>query len=171
MRKGFGVSDLVDGQLEAIDFAVAAFREDGAWEVQEVTHEHLESVDKLAHALRRLPGDAGALGMVAIDEDFFVLVRVNGSQTRVLLSDVTAASEWELAQSVVDFLGMPDPEDDDDQEPAGDLGIVADLGMSAMDMGALLDEEDLYPDELLSDIAQRLGFGGQFDDVVGLSSV
>ena len=26
---------------------------------------------------------------------------------------------------------------------AGDLGIVADLGMAAMDMGALLDDEDI----------------------------
>ena len=31
--------------------------------------------------------------------------------------------------------------------------------MGAMDMGALLDDLDLYPDELLGDIAARLGFG------------
>jgi hypothetical protein len=29
---------------------------------------------------------------------------------------------------------------------------------------------DLYPDEALSEVARRLGFGGQFDDAVGLTS-
>ncbi len=42
--------------------------------------------------------------------------------------------------------------------------------MSAMDMGVLLDDLDLYPDEALSEVARRLGFGAQFDDAVGLTS-
>ena len=108
--------------------------------------------------------------MVAVDEDFFVLVRVAGASTRVLLSDVTAADEWELAASAVDFLGLPPPEDEDDPVPAGDLDLLGDLGMSAMDMGVLLDDYDLYPDELLSDVTRRLGFGPLFDEAVGLAS-
>ena len=40
--------------------------------------------------------------------------------------------------------------------------------MGAMDMGALLDDYDLYPDEMLADIATRVGFGAQFDEVVGV---
>ena len=55
----------------------------------------------LAGALRRFPGDGGAIGMVAIDEDFFVIVRVAGPSVRILLSDITAAEEWELASSAV----------------------------------------------------------------------
>ena len=39
-----------------------------------------------------------------------------------------------------------------------------------MDMGVLLDDFDLYPDEMLSDVARRLGFGAQFDEAVGLAS-
>jgi putative tRNA adenosine deaminase-associated protein len=157
-------------QIEGIDFAVAAYREEGVWQVQEVADTVLTDIDTLAHALRRLPGDGGAVGMIAIDEDFFVLVRVTGPQTRVLLSDVTAADEWELARSAVDHLRLPFPEEEDEQVPAGDLDIVGDLGMHAMDMGVLLDDVDLYPDEMLSDIAGRLGFGPQFDDAVGLTS-
>ena len=61
--------------------------------------------------------------------------------------------------SAIDFLGLPPPEDDDEQLPAGDLGLLDDLGMAAMDMGVLLDDFDLYPDEMLSDITRRLGFG------------
>ena len=40
--------------------------------------------------------------------------------------------------------------------------------MTAMDMGALLDDEELFPDEMLSEVARRLGFGPTFDDAVGL---
>ena len=157
-------------QSGEVDFALAAFRDDGAWQVQEIASPAYDSVDSLSHALRQVARDEGAVGMVAVDEDFFVLVRVSGASTRVLLSDVTAAGEWELAQSVIDFLGLPPPEDDDIEVPAGDLGLLDDLGMSAMDMGVLLDDFDLYPDEMLSDITRRLGFGKLFDDAVGLTS-
>jgi putative tRNA adenosine deaminase-associated protein len=54
--------------------------------------------------------------------------------------------------------------------PAGDLDLLGDLGMHAMDMGVLLDDFDLYPDEMLSDVARRLGFGPLFDEAVGLAS-
>jgi putative tRNA adenosine deaminase-associated protein len=157
-------------QMDGVDFAVAAYREEGQWQVDELAHDVLVDVPTLCSALRRFPGDGGAIGMVAIDEDFFVIVRVAGPQTRVLLSDVTAAEEWELARSVVDELGLPEPEDDDEQAPAGDLDLLGDLGMGAMDLAVLLDDVELYPDEMLSDVARRLGFGPIFDDAVGLTS-
>jgi putative tRNA adenosine deaminase-associated protein len=157
-------------QIDGIDFAVAAYREEGVWTVVELVHDVLTDVDRLAHALRRFPGDGGALGLVAVDEDFFVLIRVTGPTIRILLSDITAASEWELARSAVEVLGLPEPEDEDEPAPAGDLDLLGDLGMHAMDMAVLLDDVDLYPDEMLSDVARRLGFGAQFDEAVGLTS-
>ena len=157
-------------QIDAVDFALAAYREEGVWQVQELVHEMLTDLDTLAHALRRFPGDGGAVGMVAIDEDFFIVVRVAGASTRVLLSDITAADEWELARSVVDFLALPDVEEEDDQVPAGDLDLLGDLGMHAMDLAVLIDDFDLYPDEMLSEVARRLGFGQLFDDAVGLTT-
>ena len=89
---------------------------------------------------------------------------------RLLLSDVTAATSWPLARSVVDRLGLPTPDDEDEYQPAGDLSIVADLGLGAMDLGALIDDADLYPDEMLSDIAERAGFGQEFEAVVATVS-
>ena len=153
-----------------VDFALAAFVEDGDWQVQEIASPAFESIDSLSHALRQVAGPTGGVAMVAVDEDFFVLVRVSGSTTRVLLSDITAADQWELAQSAVAFMGLPPPEDDDVEVPAGDLDLLADLGVHAIDMGALLDDVELYPDEMLSDIARRLGFGDLFDDAAGLTS-
>ena len=88
----------------------------------------------------------------------------------MLLSDVTAAEEWELARSALDFLGLPPLDDEDEPAPAGDLELLGDLGMHAMDLAVLLDDVDLYPDEMLSEVARRLGFGELFDDVVGFTS-
>lgn len=156
-------------QTEGVDFALAAYREEGVWQVAELAHDVLEEVPRLAGALRRFPGDGGALGLVAVDEDFFVIVRVAGPSVRILLSDVTAAEEWELASSAVSELGLPEPDDEEEQAPAGDLDLLGDLGMSAMDMAVLLDDLDLYPDEMLSEVARRLGFGQLFDEAVGLA--
>ena len=156
-------------QLDEVDFALAAYREEGEWQVQELAHDLVADLESLAHARRRLPGDHGALGLVGMVEGFFLIARVTGGETRVLLSDITAADEWELANSAIAFLGLPMPEDDDEQLPAGDLDLLGDLGLGAMDLGALLDDPDLYPDEMLSEIARRIGFGSQFDEAVGLT--
>jgi putative tRNA adenosine deaminase-associated protein len=164
------VDQQVDQLGDGIDFALAAYREEGVWQLAEMVHDVLGDVEALAHALRRFPGDGGAVGLVAVDEDFFLILRVAGATTRILLSDVTAADEWELAASAVEALGLPIPEDDDEQVPAGDLDLLGDLGMGAMDMGVLLDDLELYPDEMLSAVARRLGFGELFDEAVGLAS-
>lgn len=152
-----------------VDFALAVYREEGVWQVEELAHDLIADVETLTAALRRFPGDGGAIGLVGVDEDFFVVVRVAGATVRLLLSDVTAAEDWELAESVVEHLGLPVPDDEEEVAPAGDLGIFADAGMSAIDMAMLLDD-DLYPDEALSEIAGRMGFGDLFDDAVGLTS-
>ncbi len=155
--------------IESVDFAVAAYREEGVWRVDEMSPDHATDVETLAGALRRFPGDGGAVGLVAVDEDFFVVVRVAGPRTRVMLSDITAATEWEIAAVVVEHLGLPSVEDEDDPEPAGDLELLSDLGVDAMDLAAILDDDELYPDEMLSEIARALGFGDLFDDTVGLT--
>ena len=161
-----------DANAEGVDFAVVAYREEGDWQIQELDVDRIDDLDSLVAELRRWPGDGGCLGMLAIDEDFFLLVRVAGEQTKVLLSDVTAAMDWPISRSALDFLGIPLPEaeDEEDPVPAGDPGIVADLGLGVMDMGVLLDDYELYPDEMLSDIATRIGFGTQFDETVGVSA-
>lgn len=149
-----------------VDFAVAAYREDGEWQLVELHHSVAEDFDDLTEALGRFPSDVGVLGMVSMDDDFFVLVRKVGTQVRALLSDVTAADDWPLASSVADRIDGPDA-GDDDPRPAGDLDIISDLGMAALELGVLCDDDDLYPDEILGDVATRLGFGDAFERIVG----
>jgi putative tRNA adenosine deaminase-associated protein len=164
------MSDEFDANAEGVDFALVAYREEGVWQVQELAHDTVGDLERFAHELRRWPGDGGSLGLVSVDEDFFLLVRALGARTKLLLSDITAATDWPIAKEAVEELELPLPDDDDDPAPAGDLSIVADLGMGAMGMGALLDDVDLYPDEMLADIASRLGFGTLYDQAVGVTT-
>jgi putative tRNA adenosine deaminase-associated protein len=164
------MSDEFDANAEGVDFALVAYREEGVWQVQELAPEAAGDLEQFAVELRRWPGDGGSLGLVSVDEDFFLLVRVLGERTKILLSDITAATDWPIARQAVDVLELPLPHDEDDPAPAGDLSIVADLGMGAMDMGALLDEEELYPDEMLGDVARRLGFGSLYDQAAGVAA-
>lgn len=150
-----------------VDFAIAAYREEGVWQLAELHASLADDIDDLLNALKRFPSEVGVLAFVSVSDEFFVIVRAIGSKVRLLLSDVTAVTDWPLASGVADILDMPDPEDDDDPQPAGDLDIVSDLGMQAMELGVLCDDPDLYPDEVLTNVARRLGFGDDFEALVG----
>jgi len=149
----------------AVDFAVAAWREEGLWQVVLLPPGTGETLEGLVNALRAQPGEGGVLGLVSVAEEFFLLVRVLGEEVRLLLSDVYAAEEWPLGLDALDRLGIPSPEDDEseDPQPAGDLRVVDDFGVSPVDLEFLLDDDEMWPDEQLATIATRIGFGEQFD--------
>ena len=44
----------------------------------------------------------------------------------------------------------------------GDLGMLADLGLSDFDMGAIIDNLDLSSDEMLIEIADKIKLNPQF---------
>src|SRR5215210_7519853 len=124
--------DLEDASDDEIDFVLAAYREDGQPYVQALAKDLANDLDELIVQLRRLPGDAGALGFVSLVEEVFVVVRVRGQHVQAILSDSAAASDWPIARDVVDFLGedVDEPDDDEDGELVGDLDMLADLGLS-----------------------------------------
>lgn len=159
------MAEQIDDQLDEIDFAVAAYRVGGEWRVEEITDNFLTDAEALADGLRRIPGDRGAIGLVGVAEDFFLLLRVTPKKLRLVLSDATAVHHWDLARSAADLIG-PLSMDDDDPWPAGDLELFADLGLTGEELEDLIDDEDAYPDELVSEIADALGFGELFDEAV-----
>lgn len=148
---------------ESTDFAVVVYREDDRWAASPLPTQVGHDLDALVEATRRQATDGGAIGFVSVEDDFFVAVRVRGQDVSLLLSDVTAAGESPIAGEVLEALDLPLPGPEDERaEPAGDLQIFSDLGLRAMELGALCDDEELYPDEMLDSIAARLGFAEQY---------
>ena len=154
-------------------FAVTVYREGGAWQCAELPPAVIADLDVCVGALRQQPPEGGPLALVDVADEFFVAVRlVPGASPpgdlRLLLSDMTAAVDWDLAAAVLDRLGevAPDPEELDDVWPAGDLRIFSDLGLDERELGAILDDVDLWADEMLVMIANRIGIGPAFSRIV-----
>ena len=85
-------------QAEA--YAVVAFREQGRWQVGSLPDAVTDDLDALVAAVRQQPGENGAIALVDVADEFFVAVRVRQGRVRLLLSDVTASAEWDLATQV-----------------------------------------------------------------------
>jgi putative tRNA adenosine deaminase-associated protein len=151
--------DAVDG------FAITASRESGVWRCGVLPPAVLDSVESCIRATRQQPGEGGALGLVNISDEFFVVIRAagGGDDVRLLLSDATAALDWDFAADVAQRLDEDVDEDSADELwPIGDLGILEDLGLPAGELRMIVDDLDLYADEMLGLIARRLGFAEEF---------
>ena len=156
-----------DDPADAVDVAVVAFLDDGVWQVEELEPELVLDFETLTKEMRRRNGDDGAIAMAAYDEDFLLLVRVRDSGVQVLLSDVTAALEWDVARGALDALEEDLPEEDDDSETVGDVDLFEDLGLSEADVDEILEDEDLFPDEMIAGIAAEIGIGVLYMEAVG----
>ena len=143
------------------DFAIIVYREEDQWEADVLPIAVTADLDGLVQALRRQPSIGGTIGFAGVGDDFFVAVRILGEDVSLFLSDLTAAVDYPLARQVLDALDIPVPSDDDlDQVlPAGDLSIFADLGLDEMELGAISADLDLYPEDAVIGIAERLRFG------------
>jgi putative tRNA adenosine deaminase-associated protein len=148
---------------DEIDFVVAAYREDGDAVVIPLAKPLANDLEDLIEQLRRLPGDSGACGFVSISGEFFVIVRVRGRNVQVLLNDSLAANDWPIARDVIDYLNL-DVGDDDDSEAVGDLDMLADQGLSELDMEAIATDFDEDSDELVRQIMRHLSFEREFED-------
>jgi putative tRNA adenosine deaminase-associated protein len=151
---------------EEVDIAIAAWHEDGRWNLAKLPNAH-----DLAHIIDRLKGqqtNGGAVALIAIDEEFFIVLRVLGAHISMFLSDVTCAFDYEVAADFIELADLPSPDEDDEPLPVGHLDILADLGMNHMEISALCDDAELFPDEQLDAIATRLGFGEEFRELLEL---
>jgi putative tRNA adenosine deaminase-associated protein len=160
---GPGVSALSNETSKAEDFGIIAWHEDGRWNVSELTH--VRDLGSIMDQLNSQATNGGAIALIAIEEDYFVVARALGSQMQMMISDVTYALESDLAADLLEMLDLPFPEEEDDSQPGGDIDLLSDLGMSAMELEALCDDPELFPDEQLDAIASKLGFGNQFAEL------
>src|SRR5271166_4452146 len=112
-------ADVPDG------FGVAVVREEGKWRCSEMAAKSLTSLNAAETELRELRSAGAVFGLLDVDDEFFVIVRPAPSGTRLLLSDATAALDYDIAAEVLDNLDADiDPEDLEDADPfeEGDLG-------------------------------------------------
>lgn len=130
----------------------------------------LTSLNAAETELRELRSAGAVFGLLDVDDEFFVIVRPAPSGTRLLLSDATAALDYDIAAEVLDKLDADiDPEDLEDSDPfeEGDLGLLSDIGLPEAVLGVILDEaDDLYADEQLGRIAREMGFADQLSAVI-----
>lgn len=153
-------------------FGVAVVREDGKWSCSPLTQAALSSLSVAETELRELRSSGAVFGLLDIDDEFFVVLRPAPSGTRLLLSDATAAIDYDIAADVLEALNVEIPDldidelDDIDPWEEGDLGILADLGLPEPVLSVIVAESDLYPDEQLGMIAQRLGFANELSAVL-----
>ncbi|MDH6243518.1 tRNA adenosine deaminase-associated protein [Mycobacterium sp. OTB74] len=150
-------ADLPDG------FGVAVVREDGMWRCAPLTRAALGDLSAVETELCELRSAGAVFGLLNVDDEFFVIVRPAPSGTRLLLSDATAALDYDIAADVLEKLdGVVSLDDLEDEDPfeEGDLGLLADLGLPEAVLGVIL-ADDEYADEQLSRIAQEMGFNDE----------
>jgi putative tRNA adenosine deaminase-associated protein len=150
-------------------YAVAAIREDGHWRCARMDPDSLVDLDAAITELRGLRSAGAVLGLLDVDDEFFVLLRPVPGGVALMVSDAAAALDYDVAADVLDLLRVDLPPDDDaldDVWPEGDLSILADLGLPADELEVLASQIELYPDEQLAAIGRRCGFADALAEVV-----
>lgn len=147
-------------------FAVAVTREEGRWRCVPLPDHTLSALDDAITDLRRVSGTGASFAMLAVDDEFFVIVRPAPRGVDLLLSDRVAALDYDIAADVLDVLRVETPDEDEEIWPVGDLAILADLGLPEVELRFIIDSDGLYPDEQLEMIAARCGFADDLRPVL-----
>lgn len=159
-------------ELDVEGFAVAVVREESGWKVTALRRGALDALEDAELQLREMRSAGAAFGLLDVDDEFFIVLRPSPAGARLLISDATAAVDYDIAADVLDrlYVEIPDidPDEIDGVEPweEGDLGVLADLGLPDAVMSIIVSDTDLYADEQLGMIAARLGFADELADVL-----
>ena len=148
----------------SVDFGCIAWLEEGRWSVNSLTS--TRDIGSIIDSIKAQQTNGGAIALIAIEDEFVIIARALGDQMQMMISDVTYALDYEVAAELIEVLDLEFPEEEDESQPGGDLDLLNDLGVSEMELLSILDDTELYPDEQLEAIANRLGFGEQFNQVI-----
>ena len=105
------------------------------------------------------------LAFRSLQIDTGIAAQANGS------SQITLGGTEIFCGIKAEVRSFGDDSDDEDEEeeegePIGDLGILADLGLSDFDMGAIIDNLDLSSVEMLVEVADKIKLNPQFRKAV-----
>jgi putative tRNA adenosine deaminase-associated protein len=156
-------NDIPDG------FGVAVVREDGKWRCSAMRKAARASLTAAETELRELRSAGAVFGLIDIDDEFFIIVRPAPAGTRLLLSDATAALDYDIAAEALENLDADiDADELEESDPfeEGDVELLADVGLHGDVLGVILADTELYADEQLSRIAREMGFDEEFAAVL-----
>lgn len=146
-------------QADDVDFAIAAYREDGRWVVASLPPQGVTTMEGLLLRMRQLPGEGGVFGIVSVADEFFLLAHTVPDGVRVMISDAAALLDWSIAEEAAELIGLEWDEDDIEEfEAAGDVSLCEPLGLDAAELIMICEDEEMYPDEQVRAVAKRLGF-------------
>lgn len=149
-------------------FAVALTRDGGHWSGTEVDLTGVYDLDSLVDQLRELGDDPDALTLFFVEEDdeWLGIVRVQGdADARVFLSDGRFVEESRIAAMIYqapEEERVPNTEDEDESrrpeaEPAGDVELLADLGVTGKQLLDICAEEGALPSDIASELCEEAG--------------
>jgi putative tRNA adenosine deaminase-associated protein len=142
-------------------FSAAFAHTDAGWIGAEVDLGEVAGLDDVADIMREAAvetsGDTVLL-LVEHEDEWFAVVRLDdGEDPRVFLSDSRARLFSELAAILHEQIGGAR----DSDEPAGDVGLLADLGTGPERLTAL--GERTLPGDALSAVAEKAGFAEEYE--------
>ncbi|WP_026412345.1 tRNA adenosine deaminase-associated protein [Actinomadura oligospora] len=138
-------------------FAAVFARTPQGWLGTEAALAEAESVDDIADQLREAAvesyGDAVVL-LAEQEDDWFAIVRLDGDDEP--RAYVSAVRDDRLAALFQPLVGEAP-----DGDPSGDASLLTDLGVNSEQLAEL--GERVLPGDALLTIAERVGFGEEFD--------
>ncbi|SDO85112.1 putative tRNA adenosine deaminase-associated protein [Klenkia soli] len=142
-------------------WAVLVARAGAGWSVRRLA-DHADT--ELPVLEKALTGDWPGPFVFVVDTRlyFVVLTHGPGGMVRAMISD-GALPEFLLAAEVHERYGIEGVEvdaDDEEEHPAGDLALLADAGLPEAELLEIL-TADLWADEMVAAIAERLGFAAE----------
>jgi putative tRNA adenosine deaminase-associated protein len=158
--------------------ASALARVDGAWFGEDIIIEDVEDLDGVIDLVQTAIGDDAETGVLFVEEDdeWFAVLRIDADgDPRVFISDARVVASSDIAalfgeaaieataeEDADDDEGADDDEDDDtssriDADPAGDTGLLSDLGTSSARLLELCAAESQLPADVISALCEAAG--------------
>ena len=158
------------------------------WRGSELDLHDARDLDEVADVMRD-SGDGGTvLLFLEEDDEYVAIVRVDGDEDpRGFISDARCLDAPTVASAMFDgalevaaeISAMPEieeVEDADDEEeseapeiePAGESGILSDLGVGEADLLGLCAEEGMLPADVITAVSEKIGCLDELERVRGL---
>ncbi|HVT64610.1 MAG TPA: tRNA adenosine deaminase-associated protein [Mycobacteriales bacterium] len=160
--------------------ASALARVDSNWFGDDVSLDDLEDLDSVVEMVREVIGDDADTGILFVEEDdeWLAILRIDADgDPRVFISDARAVASSEiaalLAEAAIEVPAADEIEDEEDDadddsdgdddvaladgDPAGDTGLMSDLGTSSSKLLALCAEEGALPADVIAALCEAAG--------------